>query len=295
MFIDHIVKELEKQFGPSCVLAVHSVMRYNTAGEQVLTILEKGSNVSPAISLYPHYQSYLRGAGFSEVCNDIRGEYERGRIGGKLKLDFFRSWEQVKERIVCRLIGTEKNRVLLEGAPHRDVMDLSVIYYYRFAERDSYGAGILIRNEHLGLWGVTPAQLDVQAAENTRRLCPPVLSSMRELLCEMTGEMQDSEDGEGEEEAIYVLSNISGTFGAYWMTDAGMLKGVGQKLGSDFLILPSSVHEVIILPERRGSDPDKLGWMVRRINETEVDAQEVLSGTVYRYRREEGLAVACSV
>ena len=87
---------------------------------------------------------------------------------------------------------------------------------------------------------------------------------------------------------MMVLSNQKNFFGASVILYSEQLRKVSEELGQDLYILPSSVHEVILLPEA-GQDPDALRATVKRVNETEVRREEVLTDSVYRYDRTTGL------
>ena len=95
------------------------------------------------------------------------------------------------------------------------------------------------------------------------------------------------DEGEEEEESLYVLSNKLRSFGAASMLYEGILEKVGQKLGENYYILPSSIHEVIVVPESKSPVKQDLEEMVREINETQVEEEEVLSDRVYYFSRKE--------
>ncbi len=82
---------------------------------------------------------------------------------------------------------------------------------------------------------------------------------------------------------MFVATNTRKLNGAGVMFYNGLLRSFAQKIGKSFYILPSSVHELIFVPDNGGLDAGYLGMMVREINGTEVLPNEVLSDHVYRY------------
>lgn len=65
-----------------------------------------------------------------------------------------------------------------------------------------------------------------------------------------------------------------------------MMDAICEKIGSNFFILPSSLHEVLIVPASKNMDLSELEDMVREVNATQVAPPDKLSDSVYRYDRE---------
>ena len=286
MFVDEIKSRMEKSFGDEYCVYIHDVAKNNVSGEHSMTILRKGSNLSPAILLEPFYRSYLEGTSLDEIAEQIGKEYRSFRMEDTLNVDFIKNWNFIKKNIVCRIIGAEKNQGFLKNVPHESVLDMAVVYYYQvFMQKDRH-ACMLISNEHLQLWGVSGTELKTVAAANTRRLLPPEFFSMKSLFADMPGDVKVDEGND-----LYVLTNPRKLYGAYWLTQEDALKRIRSKLGEDYLILPSSVHEAIILPDHMEAESDKAAEIVACINRTEVAREEVLTNSVYSYRKGRGLAL----
>ena len=150
-------------------------------------------------------------------------------------------------------------------------------------------ATILIRNEHMEAWGVTPEEIHERAMENTKEILPVTVQSMNEIMREMF-----SKDGMPDEMAelmfeempmnqqMYVISNQSKINGAAAMFYEDALSGLAEQMGTDLFILPSSVHEVIAVSTDMGT-PETLAEMVQEVNGGQVSADEQLSDHVYHY------------
>ena len=140
--------------------------------------------------------------------------------------------------------------------------------------------------------GVNEEQLFKMAAENTRRIFPPRITSMNEVICEMF--MKDGMPQEiaemmiGEmpaDKSMWVISNDRGINGAVSMLYEDKLHTLATEMESDLYILPSSVHEVIAVSTSMG-DPNELAEMVAEINMDQVALEERLSNQVYHYDKD---------
>ena len=196
------------------------------------------------------------------------------------------------EKIVFQLINTEQNKTFLEQVPHREFQDLSIVYKVIIsADKDAVQSS-KITNEFAKRLGMSEEQLFKCAAENTRRLFPPVVRSMNDIMKEMFArdgmpqEIADMMIAEiPPEQTMWVISNEKGINGAASMLYENELHELAESLESDLYILPSSVHEVIAVSSDMGS-PEMLAQMVVEVNMQEVSLDERLSNQVYHYDKD---------
>ena len=139
----------------------------------------------------------------------------------------------------------------------------------------------MIHNNHLDMWGQPAEEVYRVAERNMRQRMPDLLLPMQKLLEEMMGIKE-----EGPEQLLYVLTNRNKIFGASAMLYSEKMKLLADRLRADLLILPSSVHEVLLLPDDRNREYDFYRQMVKEVNTTQVDPEEILSFNLYRYDRE---------
>lgn len=200
----------------------------------------------------------------------------------------FLNYEAVKSNIVYKLINTERNKELLEDIPYIEFLDLSIVFQYLISKKESHLETLLIHNVHIKLWGVTVEELYRAAEENTQKLLPRELRNMADVMDEIL-EAEGTEeffngDCTAETESnklMYVLSNQKGIEGAVCIMYPRLLKNFADKIGSSFYIIPSSIHEVLLLPSENPEDREKLKAMVREINDTQMEAGEILSYSLY--------------
>ena len=180
-------------------------------------------------------------------------------------------------------MNREANKELLKEVPYEEYLDLAVIFYV-LIEVNSHGmASLMIRDEHLEMWNVTKSEIARKAKENTPRLLPYEFGTMYALIEELTGE-----DGGSFEDVMYVMSNRLRSYGAAAILYEDRLEGIGDYLKENYYVLPSSVHEVIIVPESAAPGWEALNALVAEVNETQIEAEDILSDHAYYYDRGKG-------
>ena len=246
-------------------------------------------SVQPVIYLDDFYNRFESGTNIDDIVNQVVEIYVTNRIND-IDIGSITDFEAVKDRIVVAIYNTEANAEKLSGIPHKEFKDLSIYYRVDIPLNDKEGMGSMIVNDHiLKMWNVSTNELDAIAWINTKRMYPAKLMSMFEILQELCGgeidEMQDCLA----KPTMYVLSNINKVNGAVYMADEDALDMVADELDDDYVVLPSSRHEVIIVPLSQISDDDYtyLKDMVYEINRKEVDVEDVLSDNIYIYIRAE--------
>ena len=228
-------------------------------------------NVSPTIYINDMYDHY-------KACNDLKEAIQAGadRMVNAFKMcpeapriDF----AEAKDNIVFQLVNTEQNKEMLAGVPHRDFQDLSIIYRWVIKVDADGIQSAVIQNSLAEQLGVNEEQLFKMAAENTRRIFPPCIRSMNEVICEMF-----MKDGMPQEIAEMMIGEMPADKSMWVISNDRGING-------DLYILPSSVHEVIAVSTSMG-DPNELAEMVAEINMDQVALEERLSNQVYHYDKD---------
>lgn len=279
-FIHEVEVKVKEGVRENVTVCIHSTVKNNGTPRHGLTIAETGINIFPTIYLEEYYQQFQAGSSVESIAGDILKLYKEVRFQHSFESDSIKDYERVKGKIVYHLINREANKELLKEVPYKEYLDLAVVFYVLLEVNANGMASMMIRDEHLKMWNVTEEEIYGKACENTRRLLPYEFKTMKALL----EELLDVEET-GEEDVMYVLSNRIRSYGAAVILYENRLAGVGEYLGEDYYVLPSSVHEVIIVPESAAPDQDELSRLVSEINTTQVDAEEVLSNHAYYYSR----------
>ncbi|MCD7743909.1 MAG: DUF5688 family protein [Lachnospiraceae bacterium] len=285
-FLQQITKEIKERVGASAQVQVSRISKVNLPVAEGMTILLPGENASPTIYLEQYYQKYLEGNSLSVIAEEILTFYQEHRGTCSFDFSFYTDFEKTKDRIVCRLINYDKNRSLLQSVPHRRFLDLAIVYYYQMDNSLFGKSSLLVRTSHLDQWSIDPDLLHAIALRNTRRLLPFRITTLAQLL-EDIPEIPLFWSGCGHN-AMYILTNEELCFGAINIIFDDILYAVANKLESDFYVLPSSIHECLLLPVTswEGSEPQRLQEIVSEINKEYVSSEEVLGDHIYRYMRE---------
>lgn len=315
-FTKAVRKRIKDYYGDEAEVKLTPVRKNNGVVLNGLVIMEKQHHITPTIYLEGFYEEYKGGRNFIEVVLKIIQLYERSRIEQGGSMDFFKDYEQVRKKIYYKLINAGKNKELLEEAPYIPYLDLAIVFYYDCSNELFGNAAILIKNSHLKMWNVDVYELYKEAVINTPKNNPYEIKTMEEVMKEiliesMKEELSNGMEKESREEEflsaegmdelakqligqtektdnqtpMYVLSNTERIHGAACILYGHLLEDISKKINDNLYILPSSVHEMIIIPASFAGKTSDLKLMVEEINETQVEEEEVLSNSVYFFNR----------
>ncbi len=290
IFKETILTRLEEDIPGPKQIRIQQIHRNNGELLDGLVILENSANISPAIYLNRYYVDLKQGRSFREIYQRILDCYRKNRTDQRIDVRFFTDFERIRPRIAAKLIHREKNMgSLSENVPHIPFLDLAIVFYCLFpVDSDIGNATILLDRSHLALWKITAEELYPIAMENSQRLMPPQLRSINQVLREMTGPAGYPSSPLPEDPLfpMYVLSNEENLFGAVCIAYDGLIRSCADRFGSDLYILPSSVHEVILVPLTGEERMESYSDMVREVNRSQVAPEDVLSDHAYYYSRE---------
>lgn len=289
-FKETVLRRLADDIPNPKKITVQSICRNNGDVLDGLVILENGVNIAPTLYLNYYYKSYRTGTCFQETYEQILKHYETNKTTESIDVSFFTDFDKTESRIVFKLIHYEKNKKLLQDTPHIPFLDLAIVFYCYIPLDPSVGnATILIRSSHLDLWNQTAQSLYPIARKNAARLLPPKFHNMNSLMEEML-QLRPYPTVMIPEDPLYpmyVLTNSQSMFGASCLLYDGLIRSLADRFQSDFYILPSSIHETILIPASCDSRMNDFSDMVREVNETQVADEEILSDHAYYYSREQ--------
>lgn len=310
-FTQIMLSYLKERLGEDYTVFAHNVKKNNGIELTGIVISRTGCNTSPTFYIDDIYHKDITEEEIKGGAKRIYDQFQRAEVKEDLDFSGFLDYQKVKERVVVKLINAEKNKELLMEIPHKLFYDLALVVYYPVQEVPFEGkAAILVYHTHREQWGVDEEELLEEAVKNTPRLFPGKIESMarvmRQILSSELGKSFSEEElgklGISEEEwadilmlptpqngkrsiPMYVLSNRQKLYGAVCMLYPDLLKNFTDKIGQDCYILPSSIHEVILVPADAVSGGEELREIVTDINRTQVAEEEVLADSVYFYNR----------
>ncbi len=312
-FIRNITNRIQAILGDQYQVQCHPVCKNNGVHLDGLIIMSKETNISPSIYLNQYFDQFVLGRPINEIVWEIFQLFKQAPQIGNMDIDKFADFSTVRENIAIKVINYEANQELLREVPHRRFLDLAEVYYF-VIQNDLLGnATVLIRNDHLALWQTNERTLHRVGMRNTLFLgweIRPMNVIIRDYLEEELDDYLKEKEPDKEatpdrvqqlaeeiltdiyqsddEGPLYVLSNRQRFFGASCILFTERLKDFANLKDSDLYILPSSIHEVILIPQDLSPDYESLCRMVREINESEVDACDRLSDRVYKFDRRTG-------
>lgn len=247
-----------------------------------ITVQPKDSIIGVSLDLKNEYESFRSGASFKEVLSNVAGAVESGvSRSPEISLNDITNYDALKDKLMIQVVPVSGNEDMLKTVPHTDFEDISIVYRVVF-NTDSLGmASALITNPMLDHFGITKLQLHSDAITNAPENFPVSLRSMQEVISEMIG--VDADMMPGEQGAMYIATCNKGMNGAGCIFYPDFMNQAAEKLGGDFYILPSSVHEAILLHDDGLMNYKELEAMVRDVNSSQVDPKDRLSNSVYHY------------
>ena len=266
-----------------------------------ITIRSSESNIAPNIYLDSYYDSYLDGESMEDIMQniaDVRVEHE---IEKPLAVDMITDYEKAKDKVMPKIVGMEGNEKYLEDKPFTRMEDLAVVYY---VDMGRLGGGVMsspVTENLMETWGVSTEELHQTALSNMEAQSVSSFKSMHEMMMEMMlPDMVERFDGDKDaaREAIsdmvppddgnmFILTNQEKLNGATALLDTKIMGEISERFGENFFILPSSLHEVLIVPEKEGMELSVLENMVQEVNASQVAPQDRLSDHVYKYDAQE--------
>lgn len=257
-----------------------------------IVLVGDGRSVLPTLYVNDLYEHYLDTKDLQEVLRNAARVMDDAFRNPDAVLNFEQNFEHAKDNIIFQIVNTSQNKVMLQDVPNRKFQDLSIIYRWIVGIDETGIRSFVIYNSHAEQFGMNEEQLYEYAMENTRRILPPTVTSIKDAMYEelirngvpvRTAKRMIRMIPE--DELMWVISNKRRLFGAGSMLYEDILCGLAMRLKADLYILPSSIDECFVVPTSAG-DPQELAEMVHEINMGKVDLAKRLSNQVYYYDKD---------
>ena len=284
-FITLIEKEFSAKLGKQH-FKFHQITKNNGVTYDGIIIMKSDINISPLIYLVPYYERFSKGESLEKICDDILDCYEMYQPKQDFDATLYTDYKKAKKRIVYRPVHYERNCELLKEVPHIRYLDFAIILYCLLSVSSKEQAGILIHKHHLAVWNIDTDTLFSHAKDNTPLLLPVHIEDMAGVILSLMGptglSLADLNC------PMYILTNKYRTNGATVLLYDSLLPELSNHFHSDLIIIPSSIHEVLILPIDQPCEPEVFRSMIAQVNETELSGEEILSDNAYIYKKDEG-------
>ena len=293
-FAENIKNHIREYLPADCQDAKITLEKVTKGNDRTLTgliIRTNNETVAPAIYLEHYEEQFSKGRPMEDIMKEIAQIKMESGLELPIDVKGLEDYETARPMLAIRLCDPEKNQEYLKDKPCTACGELAATYRIQIMEDSSGTASAVVTNDMLNLWGITPEQLhhDAVTAENARN--PVCFYTMDDVMSELmlsakpTNLFSQPEPAETDAAPMYVLTNQSKLDGAGALARDGVLDKIGDLMDSNFYVLPSSIHEVLIVPDNGNMQTKEMENMVREVNASQVLPEDLLSDKVQYYDR----------
>lgn len=279
---NEVLNKMDRQ--ENMTVSVRDIRKNNGVCLKGLVISQAGKNICPTIYLEPYYEEMtMEHLSKEDVLTKIVSDYINA---SKKDIDFDITVNLREDKIVGVLVNQERNMELLKDIPHILIGDsLAVIFKYLIDVSVEGISSITITDYLAELKGYETDRLMELALVNTPKIMGYSFRSMISALGELAG-LGLEEDFSRSGFPMYVLSNKLGQFGAFALLYPETRDVLFEKFGNDLLVIPSSIHELIVCPADNELVLSDIDNVVREVNETQLKADELLADRAFVMKRD---------
>lgn len=286
----------QRQSGNVYSVSADTVKKIQASYYGLLISVSTISDAKWGINLKPYYFEFL----VSEVSmDDMVDRIDQGICHEiehlpKYDLSNIKDYEYVKNHLGLQVINMEKNQEFLKNIPYTQIADLALVYRI-FIDQNICA---LINNNMLKRYGISKEQLHSDAISHDQREKPCFIKKMEEVLKELLKKiLQDKEMPKEKREEMknklakvendpplqMYIAGIDGVYGASVIARPDFLEKATQLMGGDFYVIPSSIHEVIILKDKHQGSIREIEETIWEENMLNVSEEDFLSNNLYHY------------
>ena len=290
VFMEEVKNQLEDA-GIDAKISLNTVKKLNDSYE-AMTVTPEGESIGVNIPISKFYDAYDEGMSVEETVSRAVDLITQGfEEKPDINLDELSDYSVMKGKLAMEVVSAETNKEMLETIPHKMMEDMAVVYRFVLNSDEDGRSSILVTNKMIENFGITAEELHADAMENAPQLKPVEIKGMSEVLAELMGVEQAEMMGVGpvapEDEQMYVATVPDKVHGAGVLAYENFMDMAAERAGGDFFILPSSLHEVLIVPDNGNVKLEDLENMVKEVNATQVAPQDKLTDSVYHYDSKE--------
>lgn len=284
-FAEDIKEKLYERGYDDVRISFNNVEKTNQNYE-AMSVVPEGNNVGVNFNIENAFASYEHTDDYAGVLASATMVIADGLDRAPaIDVSALMDYENMKEKLSVEVISADANADLLANVPHDRMEDLAVVYRFVMESSEDGRASILVTNNLMDRMGVSHEQLRSDALENSPEIRPVVIMGMNEVMKEMMGpevyEMFGIPDDA--EETMYVATVPDKNSGAGVIAYQDFMDQAAERVGGDFFVLPSSINEILLVPDNGDMTADALRDMVKDVNAKEVSPEERLSDNVYHY------------
>lgn len=282
IFKETFTERIREAF-PEAAISITVALKTNVSEEQI-TVIPKESNIGPSISLTPIFERYKMGEAMEQLVEDTVKVVSTS-FKELPDVPCFSAVEHFRENIVFSVMNADANKELLEQLPHFILAGDIAVYYRWVIRSDENGRhSTKVTYDLLNKVEVDEGDLYALAYRNTKVITPLKVRSMEDMLREFGMPVPFHSP-------ISIVSNETAIEGAAMMVYKSVFEQMAEEEGCNLIIIPSSIHEILVLPEKDFADNRGLVEIVEEVNTTQVSPNERLSNSVFIFGKGSGIEV----
>lgn len=249
------------------------------------TITKEDTAATPTFYFKNLLEDYKNGKSITDIADDVLDLYFYAAKNSPTNIDECQDFNIQKNKICYRIVNKEAYKKQLPSIPHIDFFDLAIIFYSILSIDEEAEMSFTVTNDMLRVWNATPQELFILATTNTPKLLPINITSLNALMFQVDIPQHETISDTIDNlpfDYVYAITNEYSRNGFSGIFYPGVLKCLGKRFGN-FYLLPSSIHEALIVPEDCGMTPEYLKEMVKAVNTDVVSPDEYLSDSIYQY------------
>lgn len=284
-FVERLTQDLSAA-RPDREFSVQKVEKLQGQSYTGISMRETDSMISAVMNPEQFFNEYQNGREYSAILNQVSVCCDHAfQQTPRIETSVLSDYEAMKSQLMVQMIPIAGNEESLLSFPHKTVEDMAAVYRFELESHDEGTSTILITNQMLNSYGITAEQLHSDALEAAMQNHPSSLRNMNDVMRDMMGDVAGMMISD-EASPIWVATVEGGQNGACVLQYPEFLDQAAETMGGDFFVLPSSVHEVLLVPDDGSMELSNLEQMVREVNETQVAPADRLSDNVFHYDRE---------
>lgn len=283
-FLDNLIILLSKKLPTNYQITSETIMKNNGIFRDAIIIRPPERTITPTIYLESHYQNYKNGTSLDCIVDEILYFYTLNSKPPQSVFEHFHDFEFAKEYITFKIVHLDMNRDFLKHTAHIPFLDLAIVFCLLIRTTTSELSTAIINNALLEKWDTTTSELYDIAFLNTPQKYPFSIRPLEDVLSEHFDDCLV--DAPRLSNQLFLFTNSIQFLGAHVLLYEELLFDFAYKQNCDFYILPSSIHEVLLVPVSYFQEMERLKDMVISINQTDLSQDEILSNSIYLYSLE---------
>lgn len=281
-FLRILKNNVSDMLGSQYKYQLREIYKNNGVKLDAITISKIGESYGKTLAIV-----YDGADGYDEIFNKawyIADDFKNSAdINIDKDINNYLDWEVSKDLVAYSLVNYKANKEWLENKPHVVLSDLAMVFY--ISVRGEEGMIVAwVDNSLIEKWNIEVNELPEIARRNTIRLYPAIIKSLEDMAGDLDFGIKEHKGIL--RTGIYVITNEVFNRGAAVIFYNGFLKSIADSLESDLVLIPSSIHEMLVMEKKEEMDYEYLQCMLVDINKNELQLVDVLSNNLYVYSRE---------